>query len=409
MQLYEHQKRLVAQNPPRYGLWWEVGTGKTYGALALANHNNVKTLIVCPKSVRKKWHYAMVDAQVEGTVMSREQFRKLAPTIKEQYDAIIIDESHYGFSNEKSQLHKRTKEFIKKWNIQYIWLLTGTVYTSSPWSIYGQAKLLGHEWNYHAYRTEFFYEQWFGRRSVWLPRGDKQEELADMARIIGDVVRLDECVDIPQQTYEIEMFEKSKDQLNAEKDVVKFESNPLVRTTKYHQIASEVRIGTEFTPHQFFDCDKNERILSYAEEVQKLVVFSRYNLHLNYLSDELTKLKIPHAIINGTVDDKEAIIERAEKEDRFVLLINTQCSVGYELPSFRTMIFASLSFSYVDYAQAQARNLRINNMNKNVYIVMLTEGSVDEAVWESIKNKQSFNEAIFSSRIEVYEKVNGIE
>lgn len=405
MQLYEHQKKIVRLNPKKYGLWWGVGTGKTYGALALAQHNAVTTLIVVPKSVRKKWHDAMIDAGVDGMVISREQFRKLSPTLP-KYEALIIDESHFAFSNIKSQMHKATQAYIKKWEIEYVWLLTGTVYTSSPWSIYGQAMLLGHTWNYHAYRNEFFYEQWFGRRSVWVPRSDKQDELADMARRIGDVVRLDECVDIPPQTYEIERFEKTKEQEKAEKYVMENEPHPLVRTTKYHQIASGIQIGNEFEDHKFFDADKNERILSYADEVDKLVVFSRYNIHLDFLSVCLKEKDIPHAIINGTVDDKEAIIALAEKSPRFVLLINTQCSVGYELPSFRTMIFASLSFSYVDYAQAQARNLRINNMQKNLYVIMITDGTVDEDVWNSIKNKESFNEAIFSNKIQEYEQRN---
>lgn len=398
IELYEHQKRIVEKNPKKSGLWHQLGTGKTITALALAKKNNIEVLIVVPKPVRRKWHKAMVDMQVEGLIMSREEFRKMAPTMRgDKFKGLIIDESHFGFCSLKAQLHKKTKWFIKQWHIEYVWLLTGTVYTSSAWSVYGAAQLLGVNWNYRSFQERFFQPRWLGARMIWEPKAGTQEDLAACVRSIGDVVRLDNCADIPEQTVEVEYFEKTKEQEAAEKYVKEDESNPLVRTTKYHQIASGVKIGTEFTGDEFFDSKKNDRIIEYAEENPKLVVFSRYNIHLDVLSKMLTEKKIPHAIVNGKTEDKEVIFEQAEKSERFVLLINAACSVGYELPSFGVVLFASLSYSFVDYSQAQGRVLRINALKKNLYIIMLTEGSVDEAVWESIGNKKSFNDTIFSS------------
>ena len=125
------------------------------------------------------------------------------------------------------------------------------------------------------------------------------------------------------------------------------------------------------------------------------------------LSKMLTKHKIPNAIINGSIEDKESVIEWAEGQRRCVLLINASCSVGYELPSFGTVLFASLSYSFVDYTQACGRVLRINALKKNVYVTLLTEDSVDEAVWESIQNKRNFNDTIFSdSQLPEYEKAH---
>jgi len=191
MELYEHQKRILDLNPKKFLIAHEMGTGKTITSLALAKRNNLFALIVVPKPVRKKWHIAMVNMGVDGRVMSREEFRKLAPTLDgSKFQCLIVDESHYGFSNTKSLLHKKTAWFIKRWNIEYIWLLTGTPYTSTPWAIYGQAALLGYNWDWHSFRSKFFYEQWFGSRSTWLPRPDMQGELAECVRRIGSIVRL---------------------------------------------------------------------------------------------------------------------------------------------------------------------------------------------------------------------------
>jgi hypothetical protein len=60
------------------------------------------------------------------------------------------------------------------------------------------------------------------------------------------------------------------------------------------------------------------------------------------------------------------------------------------------MVFASLSFSYVDYKQACGRILRINNLQENTYIHLVAEG-VDQDVYNCIQNKQDFT-------IKIYEK-----
>jgi SNF2 family DNA or RNA helicase len=395
---YKHQQRILDLNPERFLIAHDRGAGKTITALGLALNNKVRPLIVVPKPVRKKWHREMVGMGVDGRVMSREDFRKLA-TVENfsEYDALIIDEAHYGFPTLKAQLHKKAQWYIKKYNVKYVWLLTGSPYTSTAWSVYGLAQLLGYNWNYRQFQERFFEQRWIGRKVIWEPRNDVQDELAKLVRLIGDTIPLSACADVPEQTYEVETFEINAEQKRLNKQILENEPNPLVRTTKYHQVASGIMIGNEFTEDVTCDSAKNARIMEYAEENKKLVVFSRYNIHLDLLSAMLSKRGVPHAIINGEVDDKEVIIEQAEKSDRFVLLINAACSVGYELPSFDLVLFASLSYSFVDYSQACGRVLRINHLKKNVYIIMLTEGTVDDAVWSSIQNKQSFSEAIFSS------------
>lgn len=400
IRLYNHQRRLVDANPERCLLAHGTGTGKTITSLALCAKNNATALIVVPKPVKRKWEKAVKTMGVQADVMTRDRFRidiKDIPLNK--YDTLIIDEVHHGFASMQAQLHKKALWFIKASNITYVWLLTATPYTSSYWSVYAIAKLLGYRWNYQEFRNRFFFEQWFGRRSVWQPRGDKQQEIAELVKKIGDTVSLQECADVPEQTIDTEYFEKTAEQKRAEKEVLVNESNPLVRTTKYHQIASGVQKGNEFTPNQTFKSTKNDRIIEYCERMNKVVVFSRYNQHLQVLKEQLDKKKISCAIINGAESDKETIIEQANNADRFVLLINAACAEGYELPTFDFTIFASLSYSFVSYQQALGRTLRINRLKKNYYLIMLTEDSVDEAVWDSVRRKEEFNEAIFAQTL----------
>lgn len=408
--LYKHQQRIVDLDVDRFLLAHGTGTGKTFTSLSIVKQKNATTLIVVPKPVKRKWEKAVRDFGVRADVMTRDRFRIDIEDIPlDKYDAVIIDEIHHGFASLDTQLHKKMLWFIKKAKIKYIYGLTATPYTSSYWSVYAIARILGYAWNYQEFRNRFFYEQWFGSKSVWLPRGDKHQEIAELVNRIGDTVSLQECADVPEQIIDVEYFEEHAEQKKARKQVLRDESNPLVRTTKYHQVASGVLKGHEFMADQVFKCPKNDRIIEYCTEKDKVVVFSRYNQHLNLLKRMLDDKGVECAIINGAEADKETIIEKAEAAKKFVLLINAACAEGYELPSFDFVIFASLSYSFVSYAQALGRTLRINRLKKNYYLIMITEGTVDEAVWESVQRKEEFNEAIFSKTLlDSYEKTGTI-
>jgi predicted helicase len=102
-------------------------------------------------------------------------------------------------------------------------------------------------------------------------------------------------------------------------------------------------------------------------------------------------------MINGSVKNRDEITQQIEKDDECIVVINAACSEGYELPSIGTIIFASLSFSYKDYKQALGRFLRINKLKKNVYIHLVTAGSVDEGVYNAIMKKQDFDIEIYAN------------
>lgn len=394
MKLYTHQQALLDISPPRTLLAWEVGTGKTLMALELARKSNMTPLVICPKMLLEKWRRDAKDAGVVAHVVTKEHFRahheKLPP-----HQAIIIDEAHLGFANFKSQLHKAALAYFKRCGVAYVWLLTGTPYTSSPWAIYSLARLVGVKIDYMDFRSRYFRERYFGRRVVWEPRKGIEEEIAALVRTFGSIVRLDECIDVPDQQYLEESYEMTKEQEREIEEAHANESNPLARFTKLHQIASGVLLGNEFVAPKSFACLKNDRIIELAQENNKMAVFCRYNHHIDHLAELLKAEGIDTLIIRGDTEDRDGVVAKAEKMDRVVVLINSSCSAGYELPSIGVIVFASLSYSFTDLIQSRGRFLRINKLKKNVYITITTSGSVDEAVKKSIDNKQNFDAAIF--------------
>lgn len=63
---------------------------------------------------------------------------------------------------------------------------------------------------------------------------------------------------------------------------------------------------------------------------------------------------------------------------------------GFDASEFSIVIFASLSFKYVDYVQMKGRVKRINNLHENHFIHILA-GKCDEAVYTAIMKGTDFD------------------
>ncbi len=302
-------------------------------------------------------------------------------------DDFLVHNCHH-FAGQKSAMSKSLLKYIKKHEIKNILLLTATPYTSSPWSIYVLARYLGYEWSWIKFRDKFFTDRYIGRRVVPQVKEGMEEEIAELIRKIGDVVRLDECADIPEQVFEVERFALTPEQEKAIKENT--DTNPIVRFTKYHQIQQGCIKGDGYEPDKTFPNAKNERIRDYCEQTDKVAVVCRYNLQIDVLARELSDIGKPIFIIRGDVKDRDAVVQEIDKIDKCIVLVQADCGVGFELPSISLMIFASLSFSYVSYKQMCGRILRINRLHKNVYIHLLS-GDIDEAVYDAIKRKENFD------------------
>lgn len=394
MKLYKHQQQIVDLNPQRHLLAHGTGTGKTVTGLALVKKNKVQALVIVPKALKENWYRT---AQLYGlenmiTVMSKEEFRKQWQDIP-KYPAIIVDEAHY-FANLKSQLSRALNSYRKRWQPPFIWLLTATPYLSTPMNIFALATHLGHEWNYWKFFMTFFTQVRMGRRLVPQIKKGIEGELAELVQKIGSTAKLEDLIDVPDQIQEVEFFKLNKDQEKAIKELT--DTNFIVRWTKAHQIENGVLYGGPYDdePIKHFSCDKTERIKDLVVANKKIAIFCRYNGQVKYLAKELASLGKPIFIITGDVKDRDSVVQTVEASDEAVVLINSSCSEGYELKSIRVAVFASLSFSYKDFVQAQGRFLRIDNPQKNAFIILVAEG-VDKAVYEAIRRKEDFSLKIF--------------
>lgn len=395
--LYAHQENLLLKNPKKVLLCWDTGTGKTRAALEYVNknHGGGATLVVCPKALKENWKREAKKWGVEAIfVKTKEEFRRDWETLP-YFNKLVIDEAHH-FAGRKSQMSKNLGKYIKKHGPARILLLTATPYRSSPWDIFILAKHLGYYINYFEFEDQFFSRQYVGRgRQVPVVRDDIEEDIADIVRGFGDIVHIEDCADIPEQTFEVEAFPLTRPQEKLKKDT--YDTNPIVRYTRHHEIENGVLVSDGYTPDMMnISCLKNERILELCEDNKKIIIVCRYNLQIDMLEELLSsKFKRPVYVIRGRVKNRDSVVQEAEAASEAIVLIQAACSEGYELPSYPVMVFASLDYSYVNYKQMLGRIQRLNKLKKNYYLHLVTNG-IDTAVYNAIMKKQSFDLAIYA-------------
>lgn len=409
--LYPHQQEILDMNPPKWGLWFRTGVGKTITSIALAEKNLKSCLIICPKMLKKMWEreIAKHGTNCAYTIMTKEEFRRDA-AILPFYEGIIADEGHY-FAGEKSLLSKRLRGYMKKWNIQYLWMCTATPMLSTPMSVYVLANHLGKNINYWSFVRTYYHEVRIGHRTIMKPKKGMESELVALLKEIGSVVDLDTAVEksletvhnlpelkkVPEQTFETEYFELTDEQKKAISTLD--EPQFITRWTKMHQIEQGHLYSDGYTQDQVFDCLKNKRILELCDTHDKIAIFCRYNKQIDYLNDLLTGAGKMVYLIRGDVKDRDSVVSAVDKEEKCVVLIQSDTAEGYELPSIRTIVFASLSFSYKNLTQAIGRFLRINKMAENRYIYLVTNG-VDKDVYDCLMRKEDFYIELHSKNIE---------
>lgn len=403
LDLYHHQKELLEKAPLKWLLAWSTGVGKSLAAIKLAETNGISNvLVICPKSLKDQWIEEVAKHSIEKRlwlVLTKEEFKKKHKELQ-PYKKIIIDELHF-LGNYKSGLSKAMLWYVDKHNPKQIYGLTATPYLSTVWNIYTYCLIFGRstkdEW--YQWKRMYFDDVYMGRRTVpvqkkYIGKEKIEDHVARMVNKLGNTIKMEDCIDVPDQVFKTEYFDLTKEQLKAIEELK--DAEHIVYWTKVHQICGGTLKSDGYTEDLFLKSEKFERLLELCTiSHKKAVVVCRYNNEIEYLRKELSK----HSeviVINGAVTDKHEKIKLADSLDKCIILVNAACSEGYELPSFPVMIFYSYDFSLKNYIQMIGRIQRINAIKKNIYISLVVKNTVDEDVYKCLLKKKSFDIAIYN-------------
>jgi hypothetical protein len=233
-----------------------------------------------------------------------------------------------------------------------------------------------------------------GHRQIPVIKKGSEKKLAEITKRIASVVDIHDCMDVPLQFHsEPEYFSLTKEQIKGIEE--NEDPMPIIQYVRQHEIENGVLLPDEFRPLKAFKYDKLDRILQLVEENPKIAIVCRYNEQINQLALALAKFK--PKIIRGDVKDRDSVCIACEKAERAVVIIQADCGIGFELPSFPLCVFVSMSYSFTSYQQMLGRFLRMNAPSRTTFMYLLTDGeSIDQGIYDAIGRKEDFQVELYS-------------
>jgi len=428
MQLYDHQKTIIEEDPIKTLLALGTGGGKTRLGLELAKK---RILVIVPKQQKldETWERNAEKFGIDKdiTIISKETFRRDHAEVG-YYDTLIIDEVHYCLGVYPDEVQRKGTNIPKTsklfdavhWWVhthkpERMYLLSATP-APKPMNAFAISRLLGLKWDFIKFRDRFYREFTKGYRTIWIQKKDKATTalLVDIVKSFGYTGQLSDWFDVPEQTHREIYVGVTPDQKKLIKEITKTEADPMVARAKMRTIENGVLYDlgvTELGGKEqqisrksiMIKDEKLPHIEELAMEFPKLLIFAAYTGQVEKMEDHLTGLGYNVKTLTGKTKDRGTVIQEADTADECIVIAQSSISSGYELPTFPCVVFASKSHKLVDYIQGLGRVLRANHIKRNLYVHLITKHNLfkgkkgsDESCHEAIMYGEDYQEAVMS-------------
>ncbi len=458
-----HQE--IGQNRIRYmkrnGLWWDVGVGKTYGALWVAEElfkfeGKSKVLILCPLSLTSTWieemekHLTVIPKVIEikGAKKRRsrllEEWKKPNPIrltfgimswdvarrmeeefLDYKFDFVIGDET--GFIKNKAAQRTRAAIAIAD-RAEYVVALNGTPFISNVTDFWSQMRFLGEMYSSPSFmRFAERYMEFDPKGKT--PKEVKEEmkpELKELMGYAGMSVRKEEVLtDLPPKSYSVrwvepvgdqkEAIDRAMDEFHFAVEAVKkgaetstqqfvLIKNAMSRITRVQQIGMGWTKNAEGDVIYFKDNAKGDAVLDLSEETrgQKVVIFSRFVEDLWVMEKLLGKAGFHAVSYHGRMPAEHAENARelfVKGNADFFLSQVQKGGFGLNLQMSSTCGFINNWWSYGVRSQAEGRLHRKGQKNAVLYVDVALKNSIDEYLVNSFKQHKDLVEYLFGKRM----------
>lgn len=410
VQLLPHQKNLLSETEPynRVAYYAAMGLGKTF--LAGEKHRQLGApiaLVVCQKSKIDDWvehfkqHYdypvirfnkQLVDELPSecilvinyDSVWRRPELRKLTGF------TLICDESSY-LSNESA---KRT-QFIMSLPFDNLILLSGTPTGGKYEQLWTQAHLLG--WRIS---KKLFWKQYIeteviedaGGFPVRVITGYKNvDRLKAKLRQHGAVfMRTDDAgIVLPEKVDTVVAVRNTKQYRQFKNDrIIEIDGQTLVGDTTLTKMLYLRQLAGMYNP------GKAERLRELLESTSdRIIVFYNFRAEFEIIQNICESLERPLSIINGDGKDLAAYQHQSDS----VTAVQYQSgALGENLQLAKHAVYMSPPLDSILFEQSLARIRRIGqNSDTCFYYYLVTKGSIEEQIYETLKQRKDFTEYLF--------------
>lgn len=408
----------------------DMGLGKTTQAILAALETGAeRILVVCPSSLKINWQREIENFTTSDDVSIirsigwdpkkftiinydilknfhtvTEKGKEYNPRrvsreiVKEKFDVIILDESHY-VKNSKSNRGKIIQQIIKESNPKYIWLLTGTPIANRPidyFSLLGLIKApVASDWMYYVRRYcggRQIKTKVNGKlRTINLSDGASNlEELSErtkttiLRRKKNDVLDLPEKVIVPiyielenRDGYE-EVFDKYLEWRKSQG-----KSGNVVR-----------HLVELILLRKFIAIEKVKNSIELAESAiengKKVLIFTNFTEELGRFRDHFGKIGV---YLDGSTKekDRQKAVDKFQNDDKIKVFVGQikAAGVGLTLTKAEIVIINSLDWVPGNLEQAEDRAYRIGQIKDVTAYYPLFDNTVDTLVWKVLQNKKS--------------------
>lgn len=410
VQLLPHQKNLLSETEPynRVAYYAAMGLGKTF--LAGEKHRQLGApiaLVVCQKSKIDDWvdhfkqHYdypvirfnkQLVDELPPecilvinyDSVWRRPELRKLTGF------TLICDESSY-LSNESA---KRT-QFIMSLSFDNLILLSGTPTGGKYEQLWTQAHLLG--W---CISKKLFWKQYVeteviedaGGFPVRVITGYKNvDRLKAKLRQHGAVfMKTDDAgIVLPEKVDTVVAVRNTKQYRQFKKDrIIEIDGQTLVGDTTLTKLLYLRQLAGMYNP------GKAERLRELLESTSdRVIVFYNFRVEFEIIQNICESLERPLSIING---DGKNLAAYQDQSDSVTAVQYQSGALGENLQLAKHAVYMSPPLDSILFEQSLARIRRIGQKSDTCfYYYLVTKGSIEEQIYETLKQRKDFTEYLF--------------
>lgn len=357
-----------------------------------------------------------LDGDAQVFLINPESFKLVLDDIGERdWDMFIVDESSC-LKSPRSQITRATIEFGSQ--VKRRIAATATPRPNTNLDFWGQMTFLDTALggNFYSFREKYYFKGYDG--FSWLPKTSTvNEEIRDVVYQRAIRYRLDDCVDLPGETFEtrsIDIGDKLRSayaEMEREMRVTLGNGEVVatdwlvVKLNKLSQITSGFVFDDSGTP-QWLDRDspkiaetlRTTRDLIDVED-RSVVIWIRYQEEAETLARELRDYGV--STMHGGTRDHEASAE-AFKGGRNRVMIAHPASAKFGhtwVEHCNIAIFHSYDYSFENWYQARRRIYRIGQKRPVTYLTMVASGTVDEDILEAVTEKSDAHEAVVDGNV----------
>lgn len=385
-------------------------------------------LILAPKSVLGVWEQELEDSFQIPYNLSREKDSPLNPQItpgflnitmmnyealkrykgksnklKNYYDMVIADESH-RIKNPNSIQSKQSYFFGR--GAKYRLALSGTPKGNNDWDFFSQYRFIndtifGNKTT--SCKQEYFEPCGYMGYDIKL-RDNKKEDFYQKINDYSFRITKDEALDLPEITENIIPIPLDKKIMGyyeqiKEENILELKNEQIradlaiTLVSKLQQICSGFIYNEDKKPIELGCFDKvnylKDLLLDHSKE--KITIFCKYTYEIDLLIRELKNYKI--LVYDGRSKADGWKKFNSGKYDILITQIK-KGGTGLNLQIASTVIFFSLTYSYIDISQAKDRVHRNGQTHKVSIYYLLAKNTIERNIYRTIQLKKDGAKAI---------------